>query len=337
MSKFWRNKQNDSDHNKSREEGWSNLKDFRERNRFTRDLSASQKSYTNNIIVLKNNESHFNSRISPISIKVDLVGKSWQSKWRNFNTFRTVGELNWLSSTANLPNAFHSLDEERHEISYAKDPIGVEIKLKIPTNEKQDYSNSKTTESSHYFADQDLLKENLSLKRKLELANVQIEKLKFELEKERNSKLLGICKICKEKGSQSSKFSNFDDYINKQISRIKKEYDDDLLFQKLELEAASETNKISHFDDPYFKPDPLSILKQEKANSNLSITWSSNNSSYKKEIYNHNSEVNKVDVAGMSQDTDLNSEYLSKDFPHIKLNKQNNPFYASNIISQNIK
>lgn len=159
----------------------------------------------------------------------------------------------------NLVLKSNSMDNEKKQHTLDKSaPFGVQIKVKIPSQENQGYCNSEVTENSHYYVNQDLLKENLSLKKQLEFANAEIEKLKTELNKERNTKILNICKLCKEKGSKSFKFDNFDEYINKQISRIKKEYEDDLLFQKLELEAAYEANKNANPNDQHNNSGHLS-------------------------------------------------------------------------------
>ena len=160
--------------------------------------------------------------ISPISIKVDLLGHSFSTERNDDGSISAINRFSskgrpMISDQRNL-----AFNESRgiEPRPYCKTPIGLKIKVEIPSKSDDDsgrYSNI----NSKSLVNQELLKENMSLKRKLEEANAQIELLKEELEKEQKSKTIQIWKFCREKNVPGFNTSNLGDYINKQLDIIK--------------------------------------------------------------------------------------------------------------------
>lgn len=72
--------------------------------------------------------------------------------------------------------------------------------------------------------------------------------------------------------------------LTNNLIRLNKEYDDDLLFQKLELEAAYEANDDTKFTDINFISKSSSKISPRVVNANYSITTSSNNSSLRNNL-----------------------------------------------------
>ncbi|CAI2365520.1 unnamed protein product [Moneuplotes crassus] len=89
-----------------------------------------------------------------------------------------------------------------------------------------------------------LEKEELALK--LAEANTEIARLKLELEKERNLREMQVCKLCSLQKVPESGRNSIAEYINNKLQKYKKEYEDDLLFQKLENDIAEGTSGTSN-------------------------------------------------------------------------------------------
>lgn len=163
-----------------------------------------------------------NNMISPISIKVDLLGHSFSTDRSNDGPLTATNRYSskvrpFISHERNLTMQEPGIHEHR---SYWKTPIGLKIKVEIPSksdDEWERYSNSYWRS----IVNQELIKENMNLKRRLEEANSQIEVLKEELEREQKSKTIQICKFWKEKNISGFNSTNLGDYINKQLDKIK--------------------------------------------------------------------------------------------------------------------
>lgn len=160
--------------------------------------------------------------ISPISIKVDLLGHSFSSSRSNESSLAASSRFKsdirpFITDEGNMERQDSGKINHR---SYWKTPIGVKIKVEIPSK-----SDDESEKCSYYncrsIVNQELIKENMILKRKLQEANSQIEMLKEELEKEQKAKVIQICKFWKEKNTSEFISTNVGDYINKQLDKIK--------------------------------------------------------------------------------------------------------------------
>lgn len=121
--------------------------------------------------------------------------------------------------------------------------------------------------------------ENRDLNQQLLQAKSDIHRLKLELQKERNMRDMQICKVCAIK-NKSNDSASIGEYINRQITKIKEEYEGDLLFQKLEQEA----DMLSKLDEKKVSPGGstnCSTVKSPPQMVNGSMTLSSNTSSNK--------------------------------------------------------
>ena len=118
---------------------------------------------------------------------------------------------------------------------------------------------------------------------KLQEAQNEIIRLNLQLVKERNLQGMQICKLCSMTKIPESNFSPIGEYINKQLEKYKKEYEDDLLFQELEQKAEAEVKKEAKNNPSSTNYSSIKEISQN-INSNGSITVSSDYSFTKKMI-----------------------------------------------------
>lgn len=127
-----------------------------------------------------------------------------------------------------------------------------------------------------------LSEEDRNLTAMLQEAKNEISRLKLELQKERHLRDMQICKVCENKNTSGNGAESVGNYINKQLDKIKKEYEDDLLFQKLEQEAMNQaSDEIKGNETNYTSSASSNKLSANLNNVNVSMNVSSNCSSSK--------------------------------------------------------
>lgn len=127
-----------------------------------------------------------------------------------------------------------------------------------------------------------VVEEDKTLSAKLHEAKNEISRLKLELQKERHLRDMQICKVCENKNASDNGDEQIGNYINKQLDKIKKEYEDDLLFQKFEQEAIYQaSNEVKGNETNYTSSASSNKISANANNVSISMNVSSNCSSTK--------------------------------------------------------
>lgn len=101
--------------------------------------------------------------------------------------------------------------------------------------------------------------------------------------------------------------------LTSSLIKLNKEYEDDLLFQKLELEAAYEANDDTKITDINFRSKSSSKFSSRIMNQNWSITTSSNHSSLKNNLSYKYQYENRRGSAAVHHQANSNSISLIKE------------------------
>lgn len=260
--------------------------------------------------------------MSPLYIEIDITDKNG-SDLKKKQTYSSKNLEFALSPSDKTPEISKPRPVNRNSL----EPWDYGVKTPL---RKSYVSNCRNIVSPREFSlgRNEFSKENNELKRQLKEAKDQIQNLKDQLEKQQKLREIYVCKnwdskfLCKELNTKG------DDNNQKKLLKVKKDLEDDLAFQKLELEAEFEAKLDSIKTKSEISNYSTAKSSMKLIKINCSNTASSNSSS--------NHEVNKLHNVAEEGSEGSEEIKLPKKIEFIKVGKKDYSYSSNENSIENI-